>query len=106
MEKRCPSCGVINPERASSCANCRRDLVVPPADVEPRSHGCLGAFLGGLLGFVLGIAYGAISIRGVESAGMEYIVFLYYPPIGAVIGACLGGVLGGVLVSRKSSRPG
>jgi hypothetical protein len=50
---------------------------------------------------LLGIGIAAYSIRGVEAAGTEYIVYIIFPPIGVVVGA-VGGCITGWLLARNA----
>jgi hypothetical protein len=59
------------------------------------AFGCGGGLLGGAVGLLLGIVIAAYSIRGAENAGTESIVYIIFPPIGAVVGA-VGGFVGGL----------
>jgi hypothetical protein len=66
----------------------------------------LGALLGGVVGFELGVA--AVGLPGPETRAMhgldQFVSGLYGGFLGLIIGATLGGAVGSVLRSRRQGH--
>jgi hypothetical protein len=67
---------------------------------------CLGVQIGGALGLLPGIAVAYIWIAGLESAGLQSLVYLTYGALGTAIGGVVGCVAGCWLLAGEEPIAG
>jgi hypothetical protein len=66
--------------------------------------GCLGLFLGAIVGALIGIGVGMFCVRVFNVSDFEgysgMLVFMTFMPLGAIVGGLVGGVGLGIVGSR------
>jgi hypothetical protein len=77
--------------------------------MQAAGFGCLGFFLGAILGGVIGVALGFVWTDAFHTTGFEgysgMLVFYSFMPIGIILGGLIGAIGLAALASRSDTAP-